>query len=313
MKIKRKAFVLMEIILAVTVFTMAYFMVWEKSGREEEKIAVLISNPDDSRWNAFKYGLQMAAEDQKVEISLIPMKKNPSVDAQKQAIEQEIGRGADGVILEPASGRGAEEMLVEMGKQIPLMLIAPGNFQEGNQILVTTPDDEAMGEALGREVLRDFNEKMKGKTVGVICENPGLKASQKRIEGIRKVVEEAGGQILWKDHSLEGHSAVNVVFAVDDASVVNAGGTAAANNLHGALVYGIGNSMEAVHYLDTGSVECLAIPDDFLQGYQSLTQMAKALKHSFSEAEDTTIDYKILRRGELFLEENQEILYTMSQ
>ena len=32
---------------------------------------------------------------------------------------------------------------------------------------------------------------------------------------------------------------------------------AAANNLHGALVYGIGNSTEAVYYLDTGIVGCL--------------------------------------------------------
>ena len=68
--------------------------------------------------------------------------------------------------------------------------------------------------------------------------------------------------------------------ALDDNSLTAAGECSASNNLHGAVVYGIGNSTEAVYYLDTGSVECLVVPDEFNVGYQSLTEMAGRAEES---------------------------------
>ena len=54
---------------------------------------------------------------------------------------------------------------------------------------------------------------------------------------------------------------MDFVIALDDNSLTAAGECAAANNLHGAIIYGIGNSTEAVYFLDTGAVECLVVPD----------------------------------------------------
>ena len=70
---------------------------------------------------------------------------------------------------------------------------------------------------------------------------------------------------------------------------------------------------EAVYYLDTGIVECLVIPDEFSVGYQSLTEVAKNLNHFFHKMKNHTLSYTVLHREELFAEENQEILFTMSQ
>ena len=88
---------------------------------------------------------------------------------------------------------------------------------------------------------------------------------------------------------------------------------AAANDLHGALVYGIGNSTEAVYYLDTGIAGCLVVPDEFNVGYQSLTEAAEILTHYFYKMHDRTVSYTVLRRDTLFSKENQEIIFTMSQ
>ena len=73
---------------------------------------------------------------------------------------------------------------------------------------------------------------------------------------------------------LKAQPAVDFVIALDDNSFTMAGEYAAANNLHGALVYGIGNSTEAVYYLDTGIAGCLVAPDEFNVGYQSLAEAA---------------------------------------
>ncbi len=106
---------------------------------------------------------------------------------------------------------------------------------------------------------------------------------------------------------------MDFVIALDDNSFTMAGEYAAANDLHGALVYGIGNSTEAVYYLDTGIAGCLVVPDEFNVGYQSLTEAAEILTHYFHKMHDRTVSYTVLRRDTLFSKENQEIIFTMSQ
>ena len=92
-----------------------------------------------------------------------------------------------------------------------------------------------------------------------------------------------------------------------------AGECAQANDLHGALVYGIGNSMEAVYCLDAGYIRCLVVPDDFNMGYQSLKEAVESLEHFFRKPQSITVSYTVMRRDTLFKKENQEILFTMSQ
>ena len=61
--------------------------------------------------------------------------------------------------------------------------------------------------------------------------------------------------------NLQSQRKVDIVLAIDDASVVDAAKEASDNNLQGALVYGIGNSTEAIYYLDSGWTEALITPD----------------------------------------------------
>ena len=135
-------------------------------------------------------------------------------------------------------------------------------------------------------------------------------------------MEDTGAVTAWtvdgsfgeeEDISLDTLPKVDLVAALDDNSLTAAGASAAANNLHGAVVYGIGNSTEAVYYVDTGAVESLVVPDAFNVGYQSLTEIAKNLRNYFHEAGDHTVSHTVLRKENLFSKENQELLFTMSQ
>ena len=85
-----------------------------------------------------------------------------------------------------------------------------------------------------------------------------------------------------------------------------------ANNLE-AAVYGIGNSTDAIYYLDTGVAECLLTPDQFNIGYQGLTGVAQYIQKHSENMQDQLVSYKIIRKETLFSEENQDILFTMSQ
>ena len=136
------------------------------------------------------------------------------------------------------------------------------------------------------------------------------------------VLKDKDAKISWtisgsfkepEENTLDKQPKVDIVIALDDQSLVTASGYSAANNLHGALVYGIGHSTEAIYYLDTGIIRCLVVPDEFSTGYKSLTETAESLKYYFRKMKDITVSYTIIRRDELFSQKNQEIIFTMSQ
>lgn len=324
MKNGKKMFILIEIILAVMVIVLASAMLQEKGGKEVDKVSVIIPNSDDTQWSAFKYGLKMAAEDQGMEVFVASTGAALTVEEEKSAIESEIENGADAIIVQPVSGSGSEAMLKKIQKKIPVMLIEAADLKDGktSALPTTEPDQYAMGVTLAEEVLKDFDGKLEDKRLGIVSETFDSETAINRKRGLEDTLQDTGVKIRWcisnssaneDGNSIMSQPKVDLVIALDDSSFIKAGECSSSNNLHGALVYGIGNSTEAVYYLDTGSAECLVVPDTFNVGYQSLTEIAEHLKHSFRKLRNQEISYNVLRRDTLFLKENQEIIFTMSQ
>lgn len=324
MKSSKKMFVLTEAVLAVLVVMTAIAMLRGKSGEKHSKISVIIQDSDDNQWAAFKFGLRMAAQDQNVEMFVVSTGEALSAEEEYEAVEDEIENGADAVILQPVPGKDMEELLERIEKKIPVTLVAPPASEDHtvSRIPAVYPDNYAMGKALAEELLRDYGGKIKGKTVGIVSRQGDSTAVLEREKGLCSILEDNGAEVSWtvsdfsteeEEYILEIKAKADFVIALDDDSLVLAGKTASANNLHGALVYGIGNSMEAVYCLDTGFVRCLVVPDDFTMGYQSLTETAEGLGHIFRRPQSRTVSFTVMRRDTLFLKENQEILFTMSQ
>ena len=206
--------------------------------------------------------------------------------------------------------------LKEAAKKIPIMLAentASGD-RETSLLPVTEVDHYAMGKALAEEVLKDYNGNVAGKTLGIVIQNEVSADAVSRKNGFQDGLKGKGARISWSvSDSLEDQSKADLVIALDDASLTMAGECSASNDLHGALVYGIGNSTDAVYYLDTGIAACLVVPDEFNAGYQSMTEVAENLKHHFHKMKSQTLSFTVMRREELFSPKNQEILFTMSQ
>lgn len=324
MKSSKKMFVLTEAVLAVMVAITAIGMLWGQNEEKKGKVSVIVNDSDADRWAAFKYGLRMAAQDEEIALFIVNMGERLTAEEEKEAIENEIANGADAVIVQPVPGEDIQEMLRRLKKKVPIILVedsAGGGTREADLPAVKL-DDQAVGQALAEELLKDYNGKVQGKTLGLVSGCGASKAIQERKKGITSALEGMGVKIVWEvtdpskdeeDEILERKSKVDFVAALDDHSLVLAGRAAAANNLHGALVYGVGNSMEAVYCLDTDYVQCLIAPDDFDMGYQSMLGAAKSFGHIFRRAKSRTVGYTVMRKENLFSKENQEILFTMSQ
>lgn len=324
MKGNKKVFILTEAVLAVMVVIVSIAMLWGKNGEERGRISVIIQDSDSSRWAAFKYGLRMAAQDREMEVFFVSTGETLSAEDEYEAIRKEIDKGADAVIVQPIPEDNTEELLKKIKKKVPVMLVeySPERGNEMSEIPVVKPNNYELGKTLAEELLSDYNGKIKGKTVGIVSEHGDSSAVFDRKQGLMSALEEKGAELRWnvsdvlpeeEEYILEMKAKVDFVIALDDYSLILAGKAASANNLHGALVYGIGNSMEAVYCLDAGYVRRLVVPDDFNMGYQSLTEAAESLEHFFRKPQSKTVSYTVMRRDTLFQKENQEILFTMSQ
>ncbi len=324
MKNSRKEFIMTEAVLALLIVVVALMMFREKSLTQSEKVSVILQDSDDSRWSALKYGLRMAAADQGVEIFIVSTEGRLTVSEAEQLAKTQLEDGADALILQPVAGDDMEEMVARLEKKVPVLLLGSlSEEDEGISAPSVKPDDYAMGVTLAKELLYDYSENLEGKTIGIVSEAADSQAVIERERGFRDTISGYGAQILWSvtgfrsqfdRRFLEQQDKVDFVAALDNSSTIMAGQESSLNNLRGALVYGIGCSTEAVYYLDSGKSECLIVPDEFNIGYQSLTEAAgKLKKFFFYEMENRTVSHTVLRRSNLFSEENQEIIFTMNQ
>ena len=311
-----KWFHVIEAVLAVMVILMAAAMLLEKNSKQYRKISVVIQDAEDTQWAAFRYGLKMAAQDQKVELVVASTADALTKEEQLNTIKREIELGADAVIVQPVPGDDLEQKLRHLEKKVPIMLVeyTTAKEREKSQLPSVEPDHSAMGEALAEELKKDYCGNLSGKKYGILMKSDAPQAMNSRRQGVEKALQDTGIVCSWVvDSSVENKPKVDIVIALDNNSLIKAAEQAAANNLHGALVYGIGNSTQAAYYLDIGSVECLVVPDEFSVGYYSLTEAAERLRHFFRGMKRRVVAYTVIRREELFEERNQEILFTMCQ
>lgn len=323
MKNDKKTFILIEAVLAVLILVLAVVMISEKNQDNRYKISVVVPNSDDRQWSAFKYGLRMAAADNNIEMSVASTAGTLIATEEERLIRDEIQNGADAVIIYPVPGEETEEMLEGICKKVPVMLVGSTLMADKkSEFSVTEPDHYAMGKALGEELIKDYEGKLDGKTLGIISESTDSAAVISRERGFRDALADCNVRIRWavghpftegEESFLGVQPAVDIIAALDDSSLTAAGECAASNGLHGARIYGIGNSTDAAYYLDTGVVECLLVADEFNVGYQSLNEVAKELDDYLHQMESTEVSYTVIRKENLFSKENQEILFTMSQ
>ncbi len=324
MKNDKKVFILIEAVLAVMVLITALLMFLEKNEKRLDKVSVIVQNSDDNQWSAFSYGLKMAAQDCGLNVFIVNTGAVLTVEDQQRLIENEIANGADAIIVQPVPGDDTQAMLKKYKNKIPMMLVECAASQDtGEAVIPTTlPDNYAMGKTLAEELLKDYNGNLDGKTLGIVSQTEFSEAAMNREQGFTDMINDTGASILWAVYGssnengeilLEGMPKADLVIALDDDSFTAAGECSAAKNLHGAIIYGIGNSTEAVYYLDTGFARCLVVPDEFNVGYQSMTEISKSLGNYFNKAQSKTVSHMVIRRETLFSKENQDILFTMSR
>lgn len=317
----KKIFIAAEAALACMILAVVGLMLWG-TNEAEYHVSVILPDSDNGKWDAFQYGLEMAAADQGADLAVVSTEGELDVDEQTDLIQDELANEAEALIICPASGEELDKELKKAAKRVPVIQVTDQSESKGSSFPVVEPDHYEMGKELAKKILEDQGRNLRGKKIGILAKAKDSRAMELRKQGVEDGLNGSGAAISWWQESPDLEYAesffteqvkVDLVAALDDSSLRTAGACASSNDLRGALLYGMGQSTEAVYYLDTGYVECLVVPDDFQMGYQAMTEITERRDSFFYRIKNHTVPYRTVRRQELFLKENQDMLFTMSQ
>ena len=311
--------ILMAMIMAVT-----GFMLWESGNTAKfRQIHVIIENSNDNRWVQFIEGMKQAAEDQEVVLTIVPTGHMETLSEEEAIVERAIANGSDGVIIQLCSSIGAASMLEKLNSRTNIELVDENAYEVmSNVVGVISPDHRAIGEAIAGETAVYAPKPLEKCTIGVIRGSSALSSMEQRMDGFTETLERLGGKTTWVLEYMGDSKVIreklaeveipDILVALDNAGL-EAAGEYASSQEKDMTVIGTGTSTKSIYYLDCGSVQSLVVPEDYMMGYQSVSDLADYIHRNRFLPLVRTIAHRTIHKDTLFAEENQEILFPVQR
>lgn len=320
----RTTFLIAEILLAIlTIFLVRNIFSIEKP---QKRVAVIVENSGDERWDTFINGMKQAADLQNIHLIICNTDEIEDAQEERSLIYEQLNNDIDALIIQAAPGYDVSEILEEVSLEKPVILVANDaltreieeDIQATSKFPKVMPDNYKMGYELGRELLRKNENDIKGKTVGIVSGVADTDSAKKRQRGLEDALDGSGCEIRWRVNAVYDQSIgtmvkeqeqVDFIAALETGALERLGEMTVDESLQGAVLYGISSSIKGVYYLDAGIIESLVMADEYYMGYYSVIEISRALGHNLYAIQNHTIDLKILHKEDIFTEENQKFLH----
>jgi len=326
MKSNKNMFILLvAILLVVVLLASTSALVMSGIGETPTKVSVVIDDSSSGRWSSFLAGVDQAAKDTGVKVNVVSTSKNMTVKQQSEIINDEISAGADGVILQVTSSQGTAEMISDISRKAVLLLVDTSAEMdvdvEGRSACIQV-DNVELGRALANEVRIALGNDLRGQSIGIIAGNQKQYSIEERLQGFNENIESSGAKILWTDNSIinvsdkialrQENAKADVLVALDN-STLEAACEFALKQENPPYIFGEGNSIKVVSYVDDGIITSMVVPNEYYMGYQSITAVARRVENKLTPMENETISFRVVNRENLFDENNQRMLFPVIQ
>ena len=320
----KRLFPALVLILVAMIMAVTGFMLWESGNTANlRQIHVIIENSNDNRWVQFIEGMKQAAEDQEIILTIVPTGHMETLSEEEAIIERAIANGSGGVIIQLCSSIDAASMLEKLNSRTNIELVDENAYEVmSNVVGVVSPDHKAIGETIANEAALFAEKPLEKCTIGVIRGSSALSSMEQRMDGFTEALESLGGKTTWvleqngdaKDikEKLAANETPDILVALDNAGM-EAAGEYASTQENGIIVVGTGTSTKSIYYLDSGIVRSLVVPEDYMMGYQSVSDLADYIHRNRFLPLVRTIAHRTIHKDTLFAEENQEILFPVQR
>lgn len=322
MKKNKATFLIVEICLAVlVVFFVKHIFADEEP---QKRIAVIIDNSGAEKWDSFINGLKQAADMENVHLIVCNTDEIEDAEEQKNLIDEQLDNEVDAFIVQAAPGTDVLKMLQEVNQIKPVVLVANDVYvkdasDQESGLPKIMPDNYQMGYQLGLEILKQQDNKIKGKKVGIVSGLKNTESAEDRRQGLLDALTDAGCEFVFDIYTTSGediastvkqYDAVDYMAVLETDALERIGETNTDNNVKKTRIYGIGHSMKSVYYVDDELVESLVMSDGYDMGYRSVIEIARLFDNRFHSITSYTTDYRVINKDDIFTEEMQTFLQT---
>ncbi len=322
MKKNKTTFLIVEICLAVlVVFFVKHIFADEEP---QKRIAVIIDNSGAEKWDSFINGLKQAADMENVHLIVCNTDEIEDTEEQKNLIDEQLDNEVDAFIVQAAPGTDVLKMLQEVNQIKPVVLVANDVYvkdasDQESGLPKIMPDNYQMGYQLGLEILKQQDNNIKGKKVGIVSGLKNTESAEDRRRGFMNALADADCEFAFDIYTTSGediastvkqYDAVDYMAVLETDALEQIGQANTGDNGKQTKVYGIGHSMKCVYYVDDGLVDSLVMSDGYDMGYRSVVEIARLFDNRFHSITGYTTDYKVMNKADIFTEEMQTFLQT---
>ena len=320
MKLKRYRRLLVVAVLLIVLLVAAISMndLTTSKSEDRKQVSLIVYGDDPERWENLRQGAGLVCEQKKAGLSLLTMFSENDVGEQEEIIDREIASGADALIIAACNSVEIRDYINAKDPDIPVVFVEDVESFYEKKSLCITPDDYQMGYDLGEELVKNESDIV---TVAVVSESVQRDSIALREKGLLDAIEgKVGKVIMWSRD--ENSSRINKrqfiqkalvseatdVIVTFDSFTTDALIDALANLNTKSKVYAISTSDKALYNLYSKEIIALGFPDEYAMGYlaamNALDRPYAKKKYSSKRAE-----YKIVRKENMYDEENQTLLF----
>ncbi len=321
MKNKNTFILVMAVLLLVTFLSSTFALIMSGMAEKSEKVSVVLDDPSSARWASFLAGLEQAAKDTGIKVNVVSAGKNLSIRQQNLLVNQELGSGADGIILHVVNSRGTENMISDISSKAVLILVdtsADTDVDVEGRSACIEVDNTELGRALASEVRIALGKDLPGKRIGIVAGNQRRNSVTERLQGFKENIDSSGASIAWIDNNVINVSdkigqrlqddPVDILVALDNNGLEACCEYALRQDEY-PYIFGEGTSIKTVSYVDDGLITSMIVPNEYYMGYQALSMVKKRLDNRLTPMEDEKVSFRVVNRENLFNESNQRLLF----
>ena len=288
----------------------------EPKKRPGKHVSFIVYGDDSERWENMRQGAYLVCEENNADLSLITMLSEDDANEQKEIIDREIEDGADVLIVAACNSKEIADYI--KGKRVPAIFVETVDEEYSGGKDVVSPDDYKMGYELGESIVENESEIT---TVAIISEHTDRDSVTLREKGLRDAIEGKVGKIInWTRSEKQVNSntrtfiqraivseATDVIVTFDN-STTDALLDALTNLNKQSRVYSVSTSNKAVYSLYNGDVRSLEFTNEFSMGYIA-AMYAVDRSGARKKYSDYAIDHRIVRKENMYDEDNQTLLF----
>ncbi|WP_160560788.1 substrate-binding domain-containing protein [Parablautia muri] len=318
---KGKLLLFCYMLLLVVLFLMCSTdLIIREPEQEVYQIAVIIEDATDNNYGNFRKGMDQAAVELNADVRFITLYGKLEPNQQMEFIMREQQDGTDAVIVAPVDEQKLFDALAQKQITIPMVLLG-SELAEEKIIGTITVDNKKMGQELARQMLAQTPEEV---SVVILSQQEKHSMAEKDFrEGITKELSGRGRayQTIYCSEDVNLKEVLKGVMDSGERQIVILTESPELLTLTAAIgaedslfweevrgLYGRGDAIPILNYLDRGFITGTCATDEFSMGYYSVCMAVRELEGLEGDV-SLRMDYHYIEKEDLRKKTYEKMLF----